>query len=96
MDEGEFSVSDDLIEEFDDSQPQVTYYTDGKGRWLKRVWAAQCPETILFLDRCQGVAGHKGDHWCYRPDVEMAAKKGASAAAKKRVLAVRKGATWGK
>ena len=28
--------------------------------------------------------------------VEMAAKKGASAAAKKRVLAVRKGATWGK
>ena len=29
-------------------------------------------------------------------EVEMAAKKGASAAAKKRVLAVRKGATWGK
>ncbi len=29
------------------------------------------------------------------PIVEMAAKKGASAAAKKRVLAVRKGATWG-
>ena len=28
--------------------------------------------------------------------LEMAVKKGASAAAKKRVLAVRKGATWGK
>lgn len=71
MDEGEFSVSDDLddlIEELDESQPHVTYYTDGKGLWLKRVWAAQCPETILFRDQCQGVAGHKGDHWCYRPD----------------------------
>ena len=35
---------------------------------------------------------------CHRAEqaVEMAVKKGASAAAKKRVLAVRKGATWGK
>ena len=61
-------MSDNLIEEFDDSQPHVTFYTDGEGRWLKRVWAAQCPETILFRDQCQGVSGHLGDHWCFRPD----------------------------
>jgi SAM-dependent methyltransferase len=47
---------------------EVTLYTDGKGRWLKRVWAAQCPETILLNDRCQGMLGHQGDHWCFRPD----------------------------
>jgi tRNA (cmo5U34)-methyltransferase len=68
MDEGDFSMRDDMVEEFDDSLPHVTYYTDGEGRWLKRVWAVQCPETILFRDRCQGVAGHVGDHWCYLPD----------------------------
>ncbi len=28
----------------------------------------QCPEKILFRDRCQGVAGHTGDHWCYQAD----------------------------
>jgi tRNA (cmo5U34)-methyltransferase len=53
---------------FDDSQPAVTYSTDGQGRWLKRVWGVQCPETILFGDRCQGVVGHEGDHWCFHPD----------------------------
>ena len=47
---------------------EVTLYTDGKGRWLKRVWAAQCPEMILLNDQCQGVLGHQGDHWCFRPD----------------------------
>jgi tRNA (cmo5U34)-methyltransferase len=52
----------------DDSQPAVTYCTDGQGRWLKRVWGVQCPETILFGDRCQGVVGHDGDHWCFHPD----------------------------
>jgi tRNA (cmo5U34)-methyltransferase len=55
-------------EHFDDSQPVVTLYTDGQGRWLKRVWGVQCPETILFNDRCQGVRGHAHDHWCFRPD----------------------------
>lgn len=67
-DEGDFSVSDELLEEFDESQPHVTFYTDGEGRWLKRVWAVQCSETILFRDRCQGVTGHLGDHWCFQPD----------------------------
>jgi tRNA (cmo5U34)-methyltransferase len=66
--EGDFSVSDDLINDSDYDQPHVTFYTDGEGHWLKRVWAAQCPETILFREQCQGVAGHSGDHWCFRPD----------------------------
>lgn len=35
---------------------------------MKRVWAVQCSETILLRDRCQGIAGHLGDHWCFRPD----------------------------
>jgi tRNA (cmo5U34)-methyltransferase len=53
---------------YDDSRPVVTLYTDGKGRWLQRVWGIQCPETILLNDRCQGVVGHQGDHWCFGPD----------------------------
>ena len=52
MDEGNFSASDDMVKEFDDSLSHVTYYTDGKGNWLKRVWAVQCSETTLFRDRC--------------------------------------------
>lgn len=55
-------------EKWDDSQPQVTFYTDGQGRWSKRVWAVQCSQSILIRDRCQGVEGHTGDHWCYRPN----------------------------
>ncbi|WP_235935362.1 class I SAM-dependent methyltransferase [Candidatus Laterigemmans baculatus] len=61
-------MNDDLFDDFDETQPHVTYYTDGEGRWLKRVWADQCRETILFRDRCQGVAGHSGDHWCFQLD----------------------------
>ena len=61
-------MSDELLEDFDDSLPHVTFYTEGEGRWLKRVWAVRCPETILLRDRCQGVAGHLGDHWCFQPD----------------------------
>ncbi|TWU39520.1 hypothetical protein Poly41_23750 [Novipirellula artificiosorum] len=53
---------------YDASQPEVTLYSDGKGRWLKRVWGVQCQEEILCNDRCQGVVGHQGDHWCFRPD----------------------------
>lgn len=61
-------MSEQFVDASDESQPHVTFYTDGKGHWLKRVWAVQCPETILFRDQCQGVAGHVGDHWCFRPD----------------------------
>jgi hypothetical protein len=57
-----------IREDWDDSQPQVTFYIDGQGRWLKRVWAVQCSQSILFRDRCQSARGHTGDHWCYRPD----------------------------
>jgi tRNA (cmo5U34)-methyltransferase len=55
-------------DDFDDTEPRVTLYSDGHGRWLKRVWGVQCPETILFSDRCQGVRDHTGDHWCFEPD----------------------------
>lgn len=62
-------MNDDLSrEESEDTQPTIMYSTNGNGRWLKRVWAAQCPETILIQERCQGVAGHTGDHWCFRSD----------------------------
>ncbi len=57
---------DNAIDE--ESRPKVTLYTDCKGQWLKRVWACQCPDVILINERCQGVVGHEGDHWCFRPD----------------------------
>ncbi len=67
------TLNDELSElgirdDWDDSQPHVTFYTDGQGRWLQRVWAVQCSQSILIRDRCQGVEGHTGDHWCYRPN----------------------------
>ncbi|TWU35642.1 Demethylrebeccamycin-D-glucose O-methyltransferase [Novipirellula aureliae] len=55
-------------EAYDASQPEVTLYSDGKGRWLKLVGGVQCSEKILFNHRCQGVVGHQGDHWCFGPD----------------------------
>lgn len=45
----------------------ITYYSDGKGNWTKITWSKQCPEKTIF-GKCQGVKGHKGDHWCYSPD----------------------------
>lgn len=45
----------------------VTYYTNGKGRWLRREWKPQCPSKVFFYGRCQGVKGHKGVHWGYSP-----------------------------
>jgi len=67
------TMSDQLSElgirdDWDDSQPHVTFYTDAKGRWLKRVWAVQCSQSILIGNRCQGVEGHSGDHWCFQSD----------------------------
>ena len=43
----------------------ITYYGNGKGRWLKRVWRCQCPKKVFFYGRCQGVRGHNGVHWRY-------------------------------
>ncbi|GAB5517551.1 class I SAM-dependent methyltransferase [Rhodopirellula baltica] len=57
-----------IRDDWGDSQPHVTFYTDGRGKWLKRVWAVQCSQSILIGDRCQGVAGHDGDHWCFKSD----------------------------
>jgi len=48
--------------------PDITYYGDGEGNWVMRVWAEQCPEPIMFSGKCQGVKGHEGDHWCYSED----------------------------
>jgi hypothetical protein len=45
----------------------VTYYSDGKGWWIRREWKHQCSSKIILSGRCQGVKGHKGVHWCYSP-----------------------------
>lgn len=44
---------------------RVTYTTDGKGKWWKRVSAKRCTEEVFMHDQCQGVHGHDGVHWCY-------------------------------
>lgn len=46
----------------------ILYSTDGRGRWFRRKFAPQCPAKVFFWDRCQGVRGHAGVHWCYGPD----------------------------
>jgi len=50
----------------------VMYSTDGNGLWIRREWAEQCPERVLLASRCQGIKGHKGLHWCYKPDGSFA------------------------
>jgi hypothetical protein len=50
-----------------DDRPHVSFTTDGKGRWWKTVWQRQCPEGVFLAGRCQGVEGHKGVHWRYKP-----------------------------
>jgi hypothetical protein len=50
----------------------VMYSTDGNGRWVRREWAEQCPERVLLGPRCQGIKGHKGLHWCYKPNGSFA------------------------
>lgn len=49
-------------------EPHVLYSGDGKGNWIKREWQNQCPEKVFLRDSCQGVEGHKGEHWCYGPN----------------------------
>jgi len=46
----------------------VTYYSDGNGNWTKVIWTEQCPNQDVFGHECQGVKGHKGNHWQYKPD----------------------------
>jgi hypothetical protein len=45
----------------------ICYYSNGKGRWLRREWKPQCSSRVFLYGRCQGVKGHKGVHWCYSP-----------------------------
>lgn len=47
---------------------EITYYTDGKGYWLKRTWKKQCKARVFLTHECQGVKGHEGNHWCYAND----------------------------
>lgn len=54
------------------AEPQVMFSTDGQGNWWRREWKPQCPASVFIRDRCQGVEGHEGDHWCYRPDGSFA------------------------
>lgn len=41
-------------------------YLNSEGKWIEVFIHPQCPE-FLFpgLYRCQGKAGHLGEHWCY-------------------------------
>lgn len=51
------------------TRASICYYGDGRGNWIRRAWQPQCPaKPILMRAQCQGVLGHKGDHWCYAPD----------------------------
>lgn len=50
----------------------VMYSTDGEGLWIRRQWAEQCPERVFLAARCQGLKGHQGVHWCYKPDGSLA------------------------
>lgn len=47
---------------------RVMYIRDHEGNWYRREWAEQCQHKGLFLKQCQGIKGHKGVHWSYRPD----------------------------
>ncbi len=46
----------------------VMYSTDGAGHWALTTWKPQCESTVFIHNRCQGVAGHAGEHWAYAED----------------------------
>lgn len=48
-------------------ETNILYSTDGKGHWIRREWKLQCTHEVFMASQCQGVEGHEGDHWCYRP-----------------------------
>ena len=57
----------------------VTFYQGTDGSWLRREWSRQCPfKELLYIHRCQGVEGHEGEHWCYRPDGSYVSMGGVS------------------
>lgn len=50
-------------------KPSVFYATDGRGRWWRTETQAQCSDKDILCDLpCQGVFGHKGPHWAYKPN----------------------------
>lgn len=49
------------------SKDHILYSTDGRGNWWRREWKQQCDEEVFMAGRCQGVKGHTGVHWSYRP-----------------------------
>ena len=51
-----------------ENKPSVNYATDGRGRWWRTEIAPQCPDEDILCLRCQGVDGHKGVHWAYKPE----------------------------
>ena len=50
---------------------RIMYSSDGE-RWWRTEWVSQCEEQIILADQCQGVKGHEGEHWCYRPSGDYA------------------------
>ncbi len=86
-----------------DYPPDASTDPLGRNRGSVRVYRGGCWHSVAggcrSAFRPGSIPSYRGSYFGLRvalsPPVEMAAKKGASAAAKKRVLAVRKGATWG-
>ena len=55
------------------SKLDVSYWAFGDGRVIKKTFAKQCEFVgILMSGQCQGVSGHSGLHWSYRPDGSLA------------------------
>lgn len=49
--------------------PHIIYHKVEDGTWLKQSFIDQCDFKFLIRgSRCQGAAGHDGDHWFYRLD----------------------------
>ncbi len=51
---------------------RTMYIRQPNGGWLVCRWAAQCPEKVFMADRCQGAAGHAGEHWAFTPSGQYA------------------------
>lgn len=43
------------------------YDLSDDGVWYKTVFAEQCDKKVLF-HKCQGIKGHEGNHWRYKPN----------------------------
>ena len=47
----------------------ICYSQKHDGKWFELKYRQdQCPEFVFFSGPCQGVRGHKGQHWCYGLD----------------------------